>query len=129
MLLFNIREQLSPATRKVATYEKDTVALEFLFSGYRTGCEHTETFEIYRRILIVGVLPLIFEGDRQRGMLGMFFAVISIIVWRETQPFENSFNNGLVVCAQYVILLTFGAAVAIVTGGMQQCYRRGRLGG
>jgi len=59
-----------------------------------------ESIEMYRRILFVGVLPLLTEKSSRRAAFGVLFSIMSAICYRELEPFEQSFNNVLVHVAQ-----------------------------
>jgi hypothetical protein len=63
----------------------------------------------------VGAIPFVSKRDDKRGGFGIMLALVSIILYREKQPYRKKFMNSIMVSAQYTILLTFLAAVAILT--------------
>ena len=115
-LIHRIRTQLNPVTRDYATFDEDMAALRFLLSDYRRGYEYTECCEMLRRVFFIGIIPLMAQEDEQKCFIGMIFALMSIVVYNEAAPFQQPFNNVIAKAAQYVILVTFGSAVAITTG-------------
>jgi len=74
-----------------------------------------ECVEMYRRVAFVGVLPLVSTQTSRRSAFGVFVALASVAVYRETEPFEAAHNNILIFVAQYAILLTYASALAIST--------------
>jgi len=89
--------------------------LRFLFSVYAPSYFFWEVLEMYRRVLLVGALPLLSARSSRRAALGVVFALLSAVAYREMQPFAVGHNNQLAHVAQLSILLTFGAALALDT--------------
>jgi len=130
-LLFRERSRLNPplgaradehpqeALEKLLTRrDTDTTLhpLRFLFDSYRPACYGIECLEMYRRVLFVGVLPLMAAASLHRAALGIFFSLCSLGFYGEVAPFLNPFTNILAYVAQYANLLTYGAALAIEVG-------------
>ena len=69
-----------------------------------------------RRVVFIGVLPLVSSNLRRRAAFGMVLAIYSIALFHEAKPFVCGATNALNVCGQYVILFTFGAGLAIDVG-------------
>jgi len=90
--------------------------LRFLFSSYQPTYYHIECLEMYRRVLFVGVLPLLSARPDRRSALGIFFSLCSLAFYGEVAPFLRPTTNSLAYVAQYATLLTFGAALAIEVG-------------
>jgi hypothetical protein len=59
------------------------------------------------------VLPLISARSDRRAAIGVFLSIMSMALYRESQPFIRQSTNLIVYVAQYAILATFGAALAI----------------
>jgi hypothetical protein len=89
--------------------------LRFLFDPYRLDAFLFEPFEMYRRVVFISVLPLVSVRSERRAATGMLFALLSLAVYRELEPFMTQTNNVLLVLAQYVLLLTFGSGLVIET--------------
>ena len=89
--------------------------LRFLFFAYRPPFYLMEVIEMYRRILFVGVLPLISTSVSRRAAFGMFLSLGSAAGYRESEPFVRPSDNLLVHISQYAILLTYSACLAIAT--------------
>jgi hypothetical protein len=73
---------------------------------------------MYRRVLFVGVLPLTSPNTATQASLGCVLAIMSVAYFREEQPYRVKYTNFIAYIAQYVILVTFYAALAINTGTM-----------
>ena len=87
----------------------------FLFSVYKPAFYWFEPAEMYRRVMFVGVLPLMSGRVSRRAAIGIALALLSAVAYREVEPFGRSSTNVLVHVAQYSILLTFSSALAIET--------------
>ena len=129
VLLYRLRHRLNPPLSKKSVANLKTIMIKrnadtklkplaFLYSVYQPGFYYMESIEMYRRILFVSALPLLSAKMSRRAAIGVFFALLSAICYREVQPFARGPTNILVHCAQYAILLTFGSALAIETGLM-----------
>jgi hypothetical protein len=124
-LLFAHRDRLNPAPvtgsdRKHSLFIRDNdvelLPLRFLFASYTPPFYFVEVFETYRRILFVGVLPLLSAESGRRAVLGMIMALVSLAFYRESEPFLRQSTNILASVAQYCVLGVFGAALVIDTG-------------
>ena len=92
--------------------------LRFLFDSYRCDCWWFEVAEIYRRVVFVSVIPLMSTNTARRASLGCVLAILSLLFYREEQPFRTKFTNLIAYVAQAAILMTFYGALAIQTGVM-----------
>jgi len=133
-LLFRERKKLNPSTsahgdddsaqpQKVFDHiltardgDLSLQPLRFLFGLYQPRFYYLECLEMYRRVLFVGVLPLLSAKSDRRSALGMFFSLCSLAFYNEVAPFISPSTNILAGVAQYTNLLTFGAALAIEVG-------------
>jgi len=87
--------------------------LSFLFEPYKTTFYAFEVFETYRRVIFIGVLPLLTQNSPRRAAIGVVMSVCSLAFYREFEPFSRRANNLLVYVAQYTILVTFLTGWAI----------------
>ena len=62
-----------------------------------------------------GAIPLVSTKSSRRAAAAVLASIVSLAAYREVEPFERQATNVLVYAAQYSILLTFGAALAIET--------------
>jgi hypothetical protein len=119
LLLYSVKHRLNPNTkdkrlaRFLRSEDKGLYAMKFLFEPYRPQYYYFEVTEIYRRVLFIGVLPLLSARSDRRAAIGVFLAILSMALYRETQPFIRQSTNLIVYIAQYAILTTFGAALVI----------------
>lgn len=67
----------------------------------------------YRRIIIVGTLPLMSTQTTKRAVLGMLLSLVSLALYREMQPFNRKSTNLVAYVAQYAVLITFGSALVL----------------
>ena len=74
-------------------------ALEFLFSCYRPGAYGFEVFEATRRIAMTGLIRYVAKTSGP-PIAGILLSLVSVIVFREAQPFENPSTNALSSFAQ-----------------------------
>ena len=65
---------------------------------------------MYRRILFVGILPLIARENLMRGAVGLGFSLVSMILYREILPYRVETTNTLAYAAQVVVLLTYAVS-------------------
>jgi hypothetical protein len=125
-LLYRLRHQLNPESasddERLALFVRDRNVdlshLRFLFSDYKTNKWWFEVAEMYRRIVFIGVLPLASPVPATRASLGCVLAIMSVAYFREGRPFRVGFTNAIAHVAQFVILVTFYAALSIDTGVM-----------
>jgi hypothetical protein len=73
---------------------------------------------MYRRIIFLGVLPLLGSDSVGRAYAGIALSLVSCIYFRETTPFRVPFTNFLGVVSQYVILLAYMAALLLTTDSL-----------
>lgn len=90
--------------------------LRFLFAIYQPAHYFMECVEMYRRVLFVGLLPLLSAASDRRAALGVFFSLCSLAFYREVEPFLRPSTNILAHVAQYANLLTYAAALTMVVG-------------
>jgi hypothetical protein len=145
-LLYRVRNRLNPPTADVrlAVFlrgnDPKLSSLRFLFDAYLPKYFYFETVEMYRRILFVGILPLLSTKSRRKAAIGFAFGICSALLYREIEPFTKQGTNILaygkchlsiclcificlddltlynhVAVAQYTVILTFGSALAIET--------------
>ena len=74
-------------------------AIDFLFSCYRPGAYGFEVFESVRRIAMTGLLRYV-KKTSGPPIAGTVLSLISVIVFREFQPWENPSTNALCTFAQ-----------------------------
>ena len=67
-------------------------------------------------ITAAAALNQLHKDNATRAYIGCSLALLSTIVFRESQPYREPFTNFLAVIAQYSILLAFMAALLIETG-------------
>jgi hypothetical protein len=119
VLLYGRRQRLNPKTsdpkKAIALRDEDPTLrpLAFLFSVYEPRLYFWEVVDMYRRISFVGALPLLSSNEARLASIGVALGLVSGIVYRELEPFARASTNVLAHVAQYSILLTFGAALAI----------------
>mmetsp|Transcript_49770 Transcript_49770/g.63766 ORF Transcript_49770/g.63766 Transcript_49770/m.63766 type:complete len:478 (-) Transcript_49770:1435-2868(-) len=122
ILLFKQREELHQKHRTdinlalfVRDQNKSLNWLRLLFNDYVPSRWWFEVVEIYRRMMFVGVLPLMSPDVSIRSVMGVIFSIISVAFYREEQPFRIPFTNFIAFIAQYVILLVYYCALSIST--------------
>jgi serine/threonine protein kinase len=91
-------------------------AFSFLFQVYRVDYYAFECAEMLRRLLFIGVLPLVSSSSSRRAACGVALALFFTATYREVRPFVRDATNTLAQVASYVVLLTYCGALAISTG-------------
>ena len=66
-------------------------------------------------VCLFSILPLVSLDTSKRAAFGVCLSFVSVAVYREFEPFMSPSTNTLALCAQQVILIVFGAALAIDT--------------
>jgi len=90
-------------------------SLRFLFNDYKCNKWWFEIAEMYRRIIFIGIIPLVSPRSTTRASFGCILAIFSVAYFREEQPYRVDFTNVIAHIAQYAILVTFYAALSIET--------------
>ena len=108
-LLFRARRHINPlgcdalqamrVRSELAVVMPELRALEFLYSSYRPGAYGFEVFESFRRIAMTGLIRYVAKNSGP-PIAGILLSLVSIIVFREIQPYENPSTNALSTFAQ-----------------------------
>jgi len=93
-------------------------ALRFLFNDYKCNKWWFEVSDMYRRIIFIGVLPLTSSNPTTKASFGCILAILSVVYFREAEPYRVEQTNRLAYVAQFTILLTFYGALSIDSGVM-----------
>jgi serine/threonine protein kinase len=121
VILCRNRARLNPKTTEIEVAQRlrdedlELRPLSFLFDIYYPRFYFFEAIEMYRRVLFVGLLPLITTETDRRAALGLILALCSAILFRETEPYTLWTTNVIANVAQYTIFLTYGVALVINT--------------
>ena len=106
--LYANRARLNPPMKDPRlAYEKrrkdhSITHISFLYADYQCNKYYYEVIEMYRRILLLGVLPFI-EEPTQRAGFGCIMAALGCILFREFLPYEQVQSNTLALAAQYQV--------------------------
>ena len=123
-LLCQAREKLNPKAPSVKQAlalrdgDESIHHLKFLVADYTPSKWWFEVLDLYRRIIFLGVIPLLGDDGAARAYAGCTLALVSTVYMREVLPFRHQFTNVLAVIAQYVILMAFMAALLICTDSL-----------
>ena len=122
-LLFRARRQINPlgcdalqavrVRNELVNANPELRALEFLFSCYRPGAYGFEVFESFRRIAMTGLIRYVAKTSGP-PIAGILLSLVSILVFREFEPFENPSTNALASFAQWQLLSTYLLAYALL---------------
>jgi hypothetical protein len=74
-------------------------AMDFLFSCYRPGAWWFEVFDSVRRIAMTGLIRYV-KKTSGPPVAGILLSLVSVVVFREVQPYENPSTNALSSFAQ-----------------------------
>jgi hypothetical protein len=123
-LLCRVRDKLVPEANnaelaiQIRDNDEALASVKFLFQDYKCERWYFEIADMYRRIIFLGVIPLLGSDSASRGYAGAALSLLSCIYYRESIPFRVPFTNFLAVVAQYVILLCFMSALLVATGSL-----------
>ena len=95
---------------------KQRWSTHFLFNDYTADRWWFEVAEIYRRMVFVGILPLVSPQASMRASMGVLLAIMSVSYYREEAPFRVPFTNVIALVAQYVILIVYYVGLSLATG-------------
>ena len=90
-------------------------ALKFLWGPWRQGMQFGECFEFYRRVLLIGGLPLLSVRAPRRAAAGLFVGLASLVIFRELEPFSSSATNIILNASQLVIIVNYSTALILST--------------
>jgi hypothetical protein len=107
-ILSRKREALNPPTSnhdpKLALFirdnNKDLHFLKFLFVDYKCSKWWFEVADMYRRIIFIGIIPLVSPNPATRSSFGCMLAIMSAAYFREEQPYRVDFTNVIAHVAQ-----------------------------
>ena len=122
VLLHRKRHRLNPrpSDRELAYFLRGKDAglrpLRFLFAIYAPGSWFMEPLEILRRVLFIGVVPLLSTDAAKRSLWGTLLALGSLTFYHHAEPYRLISTNFLAFVCQYVLLFTYGAALVIGAG-------------
>ena len=123
-LLFRFRHHINPLgctdalqamrlRRELVFTRPELQAMDFLFSCYRPGAWWFEVFDSVRRIAMTGLLRYVAKTSGP-PVTGILLSLVSVIVFREVQPYENPSTNALSSFAQWQLLSTYLLAYALL---------------
>jgi len=107
-LLYRKRDSLHPSTsnqdERLATFIRDNnpelAPLRFLFVDYKCSKWWFETADMYRRIVFIGILPLVSPRPEIRASFGLVLSILSVAYFREEKPYRVQFTNVIAHIAQ-----------------------------
>lgn len=114
VLLFRLRGRLNPpmtstdAVLWIRDHDPTLAPVRFLFAVYQPRYYYWEALELYRRLLFIGVLPLLGTYSLSAA-IGVLFSIVSLAVYGEVGPYLRQSTNILSRTAQYTIFMTYGA--------------------
>ena len=112
-MLVALEERRDYALRKRS--KDDGIAfLSFLFWSYHPDYYYFEVIEMWRRVLFVGVIPLLGRSELC-ALAGCVFSVFFAFVAREATPCREEATNVLLAVGNFQILACFLAALVILT--------------
>jgi hypothetical protein len=107
-LLYKRRHSLNPPTssddKQLSLFIRDNdpslASLKFLFKDYNCSKWWFEVADMYRRIIFIGVIPLVSANTATRASIACILAIVSVAYFREEQPYRVDFTNMIAYVAQ-----------------------------
>jgi len=96
--------------------EDSLLQFRFLYERYVPSMVYFESVDMFRRILFVGVIPLMATSSLMRSAIGVGLSLFAMIINRELFPYVDTDTNVVAYIADIVIYLTFASALMIETG-------------
>jgi len=108
VLLYRKKSDLNPPTsnhdEKLALFIRnqhpELASIRFLFVDYKCSKWWFEIFDMYRRIIFIGVLPLVSTHTAVKASFGCVLGVLSGIYFREINPYRIEETNIIARLAQ-----------------------------
>ena len=82
-----------------------------LVEDYRNDCYYWEALEMFRKIMLTGLLIFFSPGSIFQLVLGLMVSAVFLVLSVRTQPFTSRFNNRFKVATDVAIMTTFCVAV------------------
>ena len=128
-LLFKFRRLINPPgcsdelqamrmRRSLQSTHPELRAIDFLFSCYRPGAFAFEVFDSARRIAMTGLVRFAAKTSGP-PIAGILCSLVSVVVFREVQPYENPSTNALSTFGQWQLLSTYLLAYGTVWRWLQ----------
>jgi hypothetical protein len=86
-----------------------------LVDDYRNECYYWEALEMFRKIMLTGLLIFFSPGSIFQLVLGLLVSAAFLVLSVRIQPFTSRFNNRFKVATDVAIMTTF--AIAILMNG------------
>jgi hypothetical protein len=126
-LLYRQRVSLDPKVgdNKLALFIRDNnpelASIRFLFNDYNCNKWWFEVAEMYRRVVFVGVLPLVSPITATRASMGCVLAIASVAYYREERPYRVGFTNFIAHMAQVLVFdVLLGLWICCFSFGLSQ---------
>ena len=88
-------------------------ALSFLYESYEPKYWWFEIFETMKKLALTGFLVFVAPGTTAQVVVSLVMSIIALVVYTNTKPFINDFNNKLALVANWQLVLTLVCALAI----------------
>lgn len=82
-----------------------------LVEDYRNDCYYWEALEMFRKIMLTGLLIFFSPGSIFQLVLGLLISAVFLVLSVRIQPFTSRFNNRFKVATDVAIMATFSVAV------------------
>ena len=89
--------------------------IEQLFKDYDTKSPYGEVKLCIYRIVMCSLVALFSTKEVVRALVGILFAVLFAISYRESMPFSKHYNNGIAQAATWQITFTFVMAFLLIS--------------
>jgi hypothetical protein len=92
----------------------DLSYLKFLFIDYKCNKWWFEVAEMYRRIIFIGILPLVSPRAATRASFGLLFGFFGAVYFIIQEPYRVEFTNVIAFVAQVVLMLHHVFFIALI---------------
>lgn len=105
--LFTNREEL----RKEGSATRQ--AFDPLVGAYRLECWYWEAIEMFRKIILTGLMIFWNPGSVQQLVVGVQLSAFFLILSIKMRPFVTRFNNNFKIVTDLAVMLTFNVAILL----------------
>jgi hypothetical protein len=89
------------------------VAYDPIVEPYRLECYYWEALEMFRKILLTGLMIFWSPGSVQQLVTGVQISAMFFVLSVKNRPFVTRFNNNFKICTDLAVLITFAVAILL----------------
>ena len=112
LLLFAARRSIVGEQRPTALSR----SLNFVFSEYENRFFWWEVVEMFRRVLLVGLMSIVLEGSIVQLVIATLFCIFYLILQLQAKPFEHADDDYVALSSSSSLAVLFFSCVVLKVG-------------